>query len=644
MIRRCRAARTDALLAVAMLLACSGEPERVATDTPPGARPEVVAALREAAEAKRHPSDGGGRAWLDPAESDAHAVVSTPGRFTIVYEVGPLGIATGGTVSFQVSPFWDWSTPQVETPQAPGYTRVEPSAEDIELDVRTLDQQLLGITVTGRPLVAGETLRIVYGDGVGALADRFAEKQSRFFVAVDGDGDGVRSFLVDSPGVDVRPGPPARLHVVLPTVARPGEEIRVTVAVLDALGNADVEVEGDIAFRDVPASLEMPARVTLRAADRGTLEIRARVRKAGLVRIAAEGPGELAAQSNPMEISETGPRILWADLHGHSAWSDGTGTPEDYFRYARDVANLDVVALSDHDHWGILPLDEHPFIFERIRAVTRRFHDPGRFVTLLAYEWTSWIYGHRHVVYFSDEGDVLSSLDRDTETPQQLWKALAGRSALTFAHHSAGGPIPTDWSIPPDPIFEPLTEIVSIHGSSEAPDSPIPIYSPVPGNFVRDALDRGYRFGFVGSGDSHDGHPGLAQLAAVSGGLAAILAEERTRESVLAAMRARRVYATNGPRILLRTALGPHTMGAAVPLPDGGTLSETLFVRVVAVEPLARIDLIRSGQIVDSIGVGGHLRVELQRRVEDLRAGEYLYVRAVQVDQGTAWSSPIFFE
>jgi hypothetical protein len=636
------------LLVAALLLACSGEPEPVAADsapgTPSGAMPELVAALRESAEAVRHPSDGGGRAWLDPAESDAHAVISTPGRFTIVYEVGPLGIATGGTLFFQVSPFWDWSTPQVEEPQAPGFTRVAPSAEDIELDVRTLDQQLLGITVTGRPLVAGETLRIVYGDGYGALADRFAEKQSRFFIAVDGDGDGVRAFLVDSPGVDVRPGPPARLHVVLPTVARPGEEIRVTVAVLDARGNADIEVEGEVVFRDVPAALEMPARVTLRAADRGTVEIRARALEPGLVRVAAEGPGELTALSNPMEISETGPRILWGDLHGHSAWSDGTGTAEDYFRYARDVANLDVVALSDHDHWGILPLDQHPFIFEKIRAVTRAFHDPGRFVTLLAYEWTSWIYGHRHVLYFSDEGQVLSSLDRDTETPAQLWQALAGQSALTFAHHSAGGPIPTDWSFPPDPILEPLTEIVSIHGSSEALDSPIAIYSPVPGNFVRDALDLGYRFGFVGSGDSHDGHPGLAQITAVSGGLAAILSEERTRESVLAAMRARRVYATNGPRILLRTALGPHRMGAAVPVPEGAALNETLFIRVVAVEPLARIDLIRSGVLVDSIDAEGRLQVELERQVEDLRAGEYLYVRAVQSDQGTAWSSPIFFE
>ena len=74
----------------------------------------------------------------------------------------------------------------------------------------------------------------------------------------------------------------------------------------------------------------------------------------------------------------------------------------------------------------------------------------------------------------------------------------------------------------------------------------------IPGNTVRDALERGYRLGFVGSGDSHDGHPGLVHLASGgSGGLAGILAKARTREAVLEALRARRVYATNGPRIVL---------------------------------------------------------------------------------------------
>jgi hypothetical protein len=292
----------------------------------------------------------------------------------------------------------------------------------------------------------------------------------------------------------------------------------------------------------------------------------------------------------------------------------------------------------------VLPLDAHPEMWDEIQHQTRRFHQPGRFVTLLGNEWTSWIQGHRHVLHFADQARLLSSLDADYSSPAQLWRALAGQPALTFAHHSAGGPVATNWAIPPDPVLEPITEIVSAHGSSEAPDSPEPIYDAVDGNFVRDALGRGYRFGFIGSGDSHDGHPGLVQLAAPTGGLAAILSEERTREGVLAALRARRVYATSGPRILLRTALGAHPMGSSLQVPPGASASEPLFVSVIAPQPLERIDLIRSGRVVDSIELAGERDVSLERRVSDLRPGEYVYVRAVQRDGGAAWSSPIYID
>jgi hypothetical protein len=282
-------------------------------------------------------------------------------------------------------------------------------------------------------------------------------------------------------------------------------------------------------------------------------------------------------------------------------------------------------------------------MWAEISEQTRRFHAPGRFVTLLGFEWTSWLHGHRHVLYFQDEGEIYSSIDPDYENPTQLWDALRDQPALTFAHHSAGGPIATNWSIPPDPVLEPLTEIVSVHGSSEALDAPVGIYSPVRGNFVRDVLDRGYRFGFVGSGDSHDGHPGLAHLLSPTGGMAAILASELTRESILEALRARRVYATNGPRILLRTALGAHPMGSIVPA-LGETVSAELFIQVVAVAPLERVDLIRSGEIIDSFPAEEALEVTLQRPIEDLKAGEYIYVRAVQIDSGAAWSSPIYID
>jgi hypothetical protein len=568
------------------------------------------------------------------------------GRFEIIYEVGPLGIATGGVIFLQISPFWGWSTPQVEDPRSPGYTTIEKSSDDIELEVGTLNQQLLGIVVKGRPLVEGDSLRIVFGDGdFGAVVDRFAEKRSRFWIAVDGDGDGVRAFLPDSPGIDVHPGTPAQLVVTVPTTARPGEEVAIHIALLDDQGSTGHRVRTEVVFEDLPPGVSIESPVALTPEDLGRKSVSLRATEPGVVRLRASAGAGLVAESNPLVVTPDGPRVLWGDFHGHTALSDGTGTPEDYFLYARDVAGLDAVALTDHDHWGILTLDSHPELWEEIRSTTRRFNDPGRFVALLGFEWTSWIHGHRHVLYFDDDGEVISSIDEATESPIQLWQALEGKPALTFAHHSAGGPIATNWAIPPDPRFEPVTEVASVHGSSEALDSPLPIYRPLPGNFVRDVLDRGYRFGFIGSGDSHDGHPGLANLASPSGsGLAAILSEERTREGVLAALRERRVYATNGPRILLRTALGSHRMGSLVPVPSGGSVTDELFVRVVAPLPLERVDLIRSGVVIDSVDTEGRLDVTLQRLVEELAAGEYLYVRAVQLDGGAAWSSPIYFE
>ena len=125
-----------------------------------------------------------------------------------------------------------------------------------------------------------------------------------------------------------------------------------------------------------------------------------------------------------------------------------------------------------------------------------------------------------------------------------------------------------------------------------------------------------------------------------SGGLAAIITDVLTRESVLAALRARRVYATNGPRILLRTALDSYPMGALIPKPEGGSYQGELSVRVIAETPLERVDLIRSGKLVNSIAIDGLLEVTLHREIKDLVSGEYLYVRAVQEDLGAAWSSP----
>jgi hypothetical protein len=416
--------------------------------------------------------------------------------------------------------------------------------------------------------------------------------------------------------------------------------VRLNLAVLDAVGNAWPAVEGEVTLTATGSGAQVPPSARLVPGDRGRVLVEVPTTGEGTVRIAARGPGGMEGAANPLVVSATLPRVYWGDLHGHSGLSDGTGTPEDYYRYARDIAALDVAVLTDHDHWGMQPLSRTPELWKRIGDQVRAFHEPGRFVTLLGYEWTSWIHGHRHVLYFEDEGQVLSSVDPAFESPLQLWDALRGQPVLTITHHTAGGPIATNWEIPPDPELEPVTEVSSVHGSSEAPDSPRVIYNPVAGNFARDALDRGYRLGFVGSGDSHDGHPGLAHLASPNGGLVAILAEELTREAVLEALRSRRVYATNGPRILLHATLDGAPMGAAV----GPGPESQLEVLVVAPATLERLDLVRSGEVVRTVPAEGRRELRLEETVRGLSSGEYLYVRAVQEDGGAAWSSPFFVD
>jgi hypothetical protein len=634
---------------------------------PPFARWDVVEGLRAGQEAPVHRADGGGRVWLESAlslgdsEPGAPVVAGTAGRWTFGFEAGELGIAEGGLILFRVSPYWRWSQPwclpsgaeagTVIDPMAlamqPGLTEVNWDAEGLALEVYAVKQGVV-MLVGGRAMQAGEQVQVVYGAGAaGAHADDFAEQGAPFWFAVDGDGDGFPHLLAEPARTDVVAGPPAQLVAILTSCLAPGEQGRLTVAVLESVGSVARSFEGSIRLVDSHPSLGLPDALMFAAADEGSRTIELRPQDEGVFRVIAEGPDKLAALSNPLVVLEGLEGVLWADLHGHSQISDGTGTPADYYAYARDVAALDVVALTDHDHWGERKLDTDPETWELIRDTVREFHDPGRFVALLGYEWTSWIHGHRHVLGFDEDLSlrVLSSMDPDYETPRQLWDALAGQPVLTFAHHSAGGPIATNWTFHPDPILEPVTEIVSVHGVSEALDAEHAIYSPRPGNFVRDVLDEGMRFGFIGSGDSHDGHPGLPQLSNPSGvgGLAAILTDDATREGVLTAMRQRRVYATSGARIVLRCSLDGHRMGSALSADEA---QGELALLVYGTAPLRAVDLIRSGEVVETVIPEGELVFDFAMSwdLTDLEPGEYLYVRVLQADGEQAWSSPFYVE
>ncbi|NIM49110.1 MAG: hypothetical protein GTN78_00035, partial [Gemmatimonadales bacterium] len=66
--------------------------------------------------------------------------------------------------------------------------------------------------------------------------------------------------------------------------------------------------------------------------------------------------------------------FCWGDMHAHSEYSDGVWLPEDVYEFARDTAQLDFFALTDHDVYpDLLTQEEYDYIVSQADA----FDEPG---------------------------------------------------------------------------------------------------------------------------------------------------------------------------------------------------------------------------------------------------------------------------
>ena len=584
--------------------------------------------------------DGRGRVELSPTDP---VVVGSLGSWTFAYHPAETGIRPGGGIVLQVSPFWGWSAPQTIDPDAPGFTSAVCTDPKVKLEPDFGNPEWARWTVRQSTLEPPAEVRITYGAPGGAAGaaevDSFAEHGQEFQIKVDGDGDGFYVEVRPAPKLDILPGPAARLVSVATALAGVGQPLRIRLAAVDLSDNFCAEERARVYLRSEPAGLPLPPSIELSP---GGSELELRASQPGRYRVVAESAGLAAAASNPIEVRARPPRyaLYWGDLHGHSNLSDGTGSIDDFYRYARAVSGLDVAVLSDHDHHGLHAIDERPELWRAIERGAARFNQPGRLVTFVAYEWTNWKYGHKHVLYFDDSGPLLSMNQPDSDTPEKLWHQLEGRRALTISHHPGGGPVPENWDFW-NPHFEPVVEVVSIHGNSEHLGALSGIYSPAPGHFVQDALARGYRLGLVGSGDSHNGHPGRRDLRALTAGLAGIYARELTREAIWEAIFARRVFATSGERMVVEFTVNGKTMGEELRLKSTAQKRELRF-RVAGTAPLKSVVIVKNNRDWMEFTPGTEV---YEGRAEDdstAGAGTYYYLRAIQEGDQLAWSSPVW--
>ncbi|MCP4154194.1 MAG: CehA/McbA family metallohydrolase [bacterium] len=352
--------------------------------------------------------------------------------------------------------------------------------------------------------------------------------------------------------------------------------------------------------------------------------------------------------------------VYFGDIHAHSAHSMDAGTTEDceaegstetlalFFENAIN-AGLDFVAITDHAE-GITSDD-----LDAMAAMAQQY-ESSTFIPFAGYEWTSQIYGHRTVVFKElDEGLPLYS-SRSVPEIEDLWDnfTMAGlqQHVIALPHHPAGGPVVVDWNYH-NSNYEPLVEIYSEFGSSEdcGDFNPIALNGCSPENTVQAALDKGYKLGIYAGTDSHDSSPGsvdsldscfTAANHPYAGGLIAVMARSFSRENIWRAIKAKRVYGTSGPKILLRFKLNEAFMGSTVTVSSTDTVSLEIGATADGTGAvIEKYEIIKNGAVL----VTG-TNFPANYTDTQFESDSYYYVRVTQRNEdGTedrAWSSPIW--
>ncbi|RMG18709.1 MAG: hypothetical protein D6729_06590, partial [Deltaproteobacteria bacterium] len=332
-------------------------------------------------------------------------------------------------------------------------------------------------------------------------------------------------------------------------------------------------------------------------------------------------------------------RLVFGDLHEHSEISRcrrSTDESEDQsYEMMRSVVGYDFGALTDHGY------NFTPYLWHHHAKRTRANADPGRFLTVLAQEWTStfersrpthpygW-WGHRNL-FFADPWTRTWDNATEGKTPEALRIFLRRRGAdfLLIPHQLADRVnVPMDWSTH-DPVTEPVAEIYQARGSYECAACPLAAHHATPpGWYLQDAWARGHVVGVVAAPEHHGGY-----------GLAAVYVDSLDVPALFEALRARRSYGTTGAKILVDLRVAGAPMGSVRPESSGPV---PVRLRVWGTAPIETVEVLASNEVVQRWSGEGRVRLDLEADLPPPGGPTWVYARIRQVDGHMAWTSPVW--
>ncbi|MAE66535.1 MAG: hypothetical protein CMJ18_19880, partial [Phycisphaeraceae bacterium] len=548
------------------------------------------------------------------------------------YVTGAAGIAAGGGLR------WRWPSKdsrllQNDDPDAPLFLSAEwPAGVRGDLNVAaerapSCREQLITLRLTHGTLRAGDEIHlsvrrfrpflVVPEPSVLNESIHWWTPLVPLATEVDHDGRGVFVALPEAAThrFCTKAGPTERLHVVCPATPRREPVTPSAAAHLDHFDNPLGHPDPSSLRWTVPLGTEPGVH-------RG--------------RIRDESSG-LETSVGPVWITderEAPLRVFFGDIHGHSILSDGVGDGAAYLRHGRDVAGLDFCTSAEH----ICYISDNDW--RHVVAEVNRADDPGRFVTLVAYEWAGM--GGHHCLYTKDDWlEPVRGMEPPCDAMPALWAHFRGRegSILATTHSCVQSPgLKNHWDDHDFTFFRSI-EIFTRGGAHEYFGHPIAPASTA-GIGYQEMLERGARLGVIAGSDNHEARPGLTSANwghRRRGGLAGVWAADLTRADIFDALYARHTYGTTGQRTIVQFFVNGAMMGDETPLDSG---ANRIDLSVHATSPIDRIEIVADARVVAE---WSDLPADVVESFDDTeRSPHYYYLRLRQEDGHYAWSSPVF--
>jgi hypothetical protein len=280
-------------------------------------------------------------------------------------------------------------------------------------------------------------------------------------------------------------------------------------------------------------------------------------------------------------------QVFFGNLHSHTDYSDGSLTPEEAYRHARDVARLDFLAITEHNHM----IDHEPDLYSgsvstSLISTANRFTVGGQFVALYGQEFSTISSGN-HANVFEVQDVILAS-----DVANGDWRDLLenwipnhldsqGQEALLVLNHPATGSSPNSREYGRDDYntaaawraaLDARAQLINIiNGPSHNSGPP---GRPSESEFRR-YLNLGFHLAPTADQDNHRSNWGSAAETRTG-----VIATDLTKNAILDALRARHVYATQDRNLHIIVRVNGELMGTRITGTDVPTTGHQLQIEV----------------------------------------------------------------